>query len=268
MVTIQFIGLLILTNLTSSGALVLGGNLPKHQLFIAYLQGTLVSQTNWPKAGSFSYGGNTYDYVDAANENVAFSGTSDPFAVDPDHFILPHLSCCCSSMTGIKSEYLPLPTAGIAVAVNNGVLSTSPIPAQMKVPEQMLLTFNLTSGQNLTITGTMTSTTQTLVLSPGTSVLSVLIGNAPPEMLNGQPLPSDHDFLEYYQMGINAGTCMTVPSDGPPCFPQANACTTPPSSPRKFTLTAKQKKLVAAARARVKIPAHVTDVNCSNSQWP
>src|SRR5689334_19627640 len=123
MVSIQFVGLMLLVNLTNTGAQVIGGQLPGHQLFIAYTRGSLVSQTQWPVAGTFTTGGITYDFVVVTSDNITFGGSTDTFVNQVG--ILPHLSCCCSTMTGILPAYSQPNQSSAIYNISNGVLITS-----------------------------------------------------------------------------------------------------------------------------------------------
>lgn len=266
--TITFIGLIMLTNLSNNGAQVLIGKFPPHLARIAYKQGTLVSHSQWPKVGEFAVNGVKYDYVNVNIENISFSGPTDAFvnAVGA----IPHLSCCCPEMTGVKPEYnnpaQPVATKkGAIVTISNGILITYAQPDNA-IATQVVLT----GAPQLTITGTVAgNASRQLVLSAGTTVV---ITNSPPSTFSGTHSTTRDDFKDFYQMGINASTCTKVPGDGGSCAPQTGAC--PTTAPAKAAaakaapakLTAQQKSLVAAARKLS--PMYVTDVNCSNSTWP
>jgi len=264
--TITFWGLLLLTNLSSTSATVLMGHFNGHLSFIAYQHGTLASQNQWPTVGNFTIDGVQYDYVNVNKENITFTGPSDSFVNNVGN--MPHLSCCCPTMTGIKPEYKnpqepPGQKQGAIFTVNNGILSTFQ-DAHNAV--QMLVTLSTT--QQIRFTGALGgNATRELTLNTPTKII---IGNTPPSTLHGQQTMTHDDFDDYYQMAQNSSGCSNVPSSGPPCNLRSTGCNvpgaaaTPPAKPAK--LTAKQKKLVAQAM-KVK-PVTVTDVDCSNSQWP
>lgn len=268
---IKFIGLLIITNLTNSGAEVVMGHVPvvtpTHDAIIAYHPADLVSATNWPKAGTFTSGGETYDYVIANKETITFSGPTDRFEnlIGP----MPHLSCCCPQMKGILPEYgnpeQPLPGRAAAhFMIDHGLYFT-----QTESDSSVSTVLAFAENKPLTITGVAGPVTRKLELKFGTDVL---VSNTPLAALQGTHVPDSHDdFQAYYSMGIDSTSCTSMPSDSTLCRPREEPCRLVQETRAKVKrakLTATYKKIQAAATRNVCGTCLVADINCSSSQWP
>ena len=271
--TIKFLGLLIVTQLTNSGAHIVMGHLPgltnPHDSIIAYQPADLVGQSNWKKDGSFVSGGVAFDYVRVNKENISFSGPTDAFvnSIGP----MPHLSCCCPTMRGLKPVFgNPAEGAGTKMAahfiLDHGLFTTIP---QSDGAVGTGLAF--VDQKPLTITGTIGAVTRRLVLRFGANVI---VANTPLATLEGRHTHtgSVRDFDAYYAMGIDSSACRMAPSDGPPCAPQSNACAAPEgrarsAAPARPKLTKRQNEIVAFMKGRC-MTCKVGDINCSSSQWP
>lgn len=271
MTIIKFIGLLIITNLSTTGANVVMGHIPgmmtKHDSIIAYERSSLISADNWPKAGSFSITGTIYDYVLVTNENVVFTGPTDPFINDVSN--IPHLSCCCATMKGLRPEYgdknQPATTKASAFfAVDHGQFFT-----MLEITGAVTSALAFNDPTDLTITGILPSgrTKRQLVLKQGSMVL---VANTPIAALEGRTMegPGD-DFLAYYNMGLSSATCTMLPGNQPPnpCLPSTAPCSDNPAIAKRTPLNEKQKRVHDDAVARLQ-KTRITDVNCSNSSWP
>jgi hypothetical protein len=273
--TINFIGLLIITNLTGSGAQVVMGHvpgmMPKHDSIIAYQPASLKSETNWPKDGSFTAAdGTVYDYVRVNQENVTFAGPTDPFVNDIGN--TPHLSCCCATMTGIRPEYGDKDQSASTKAsahflLDHGLFSTIEEPDKAVTS---LLTF--ADPTDLIINGALpngTTKRQLVLKFPA----QVLVANTPIAALEGKMAtdPND-DFLAYYNMGIASATCTRAPMDSlpNPCRPAPTPCNV--AAAKAKSTRAKLNEKLAEVRAsgikKAKNLTFITDMNCSNSSWP
>src|SRR6185436_19918927 len=105
---IKFVGLLIVTQVSEQSAQVVLGQIPglqpPHVAIIAYDQSTIDrSRSNLPVASTFKSGDMTMEYVLVTNQNVTFSGPTDGF--NNELGAMPHLSCCCQTMTALRPEY-------------------------------------------------------------------------------------------------------------------------------------------------------------------
>ena len=273
--TITFVGLMILVNLSPTGGeLIMGmipGMSPMHDSIIAYRPADFVSQSNWPRAGRVVINDEFYDYVITSQENIRFSGPTNQFqnAIDK----LPHLSCCCSSMTGVRPEYaskeLSFGTKAAAhVIIDHGLYQSFPINSGALV-SQLVFT---DSSQQLTITGEITGgPTRQLVLTAGAEVY---VANTPLAALSGFASPSSSDFQAYYNMGSLAATCHLAPGDPAPnpCAASVAPCTVPGTAPATVVplaiLTPPVARIAEQAKAKVRAKSFVVDINCSGSQWP
>lgn len=273
MITIKFVGLLIVTQLTTNGAQVVMGHIPGlepfHNAIIAYIDGSRVGGT-WSEAGSFTTaGGDKYFYVNVDRENVTFSGPNDAFnnAIRE----IPHLSCCCPEMKGILPEYGNKDQGAATKAsahfmLANGVYTT--VKESTDAVSTLLVLPNSANVQ-LTIEGQIpgTTTKRTIVLKPGARVI---VANTPIDALEGKPVPDSHnDFQAFYNTGVTSAACRRMPGDllPNPCIPRLDSC--PPTAKKVSAakLSPELRKLIERAIESSRV-AMITDVNCSSSQWP
>jgi hypothetical protein len=279
---IKFVGLLVITQATDQSAQVVLGQVPGlepvHTAVIAYDQATIDrSKSNWPVAGTYQSGTITMEYVLVTNQNVTFSGPNDGF--NNELGAMPHLSCCCQTMTGLRTEYgdpsQPAPSKASAFfTVDRGAFFTEPEPPEPDTPITSVVA--LQDPQPLTITGmNPIGASYQLTLNFPTSVV---IAYAPLDHLKGiMPMDSTPDFLAYYNMGDLSATCRALPKNPPPnaCAPVSVPCRTPVGTQRaakaaapKPTQSKKVQDLIALGRKRSKDIPMITDMNCSNSSWP
>jgi len=268
MTTIQFIGLLIITSLSSSGAHVVMGTVPGiipiHDSIIAYLPGDREPGTTWERAGSIVIQGEEYDFVHVDRDNIRFLGPTEPFApVLPLN--LPHLSCCCQTMERIRPEYAdanePAETKAAAhIDITNGTYASYEIPDTSGAIGTQL---TLTQQVELTIEGRLGSRVRLLVLKPGSSVV---FANTPFQAFE-HPGEAHNHFLAYYNMGAGAATCTAQPSEGNKCNPFTTLCPLNPPAAKASQAKPPLKKAATMPPKKL-LPILIVDINCSNSQWP
>lgn len=248
---IQFIGLFIVTSMSPAGLHIILPYVavqPPHPSFIAYRQGDLVAQSGFPRRGTFTYAGQTFDWVDVHREVFEFRGATDPFSGDASD--LPHLTCCCSAMRdGLKRAYADgmLPETQRRSAhfmVRNGTASVVNDPNNARVTE---VTMSSATGIVVVAGGG-----RSLTFKPGARLL---VGHEP---LPGTAVTRSH-FHAYYETGRNqaAMMCTSTPlSDPATCGPRPSGCDVP----------APQHAAAPAHRFQPRV--ETIDIDCSNSHWP
>jgi hypothetical protein len=263
---------MILVNLGQNGAELLIGTIPgltpTHESILAYRPNDFVSQRDWERAGRVVINDEFYDYVAVAQENIRFSGPTNAFLNGIDR--MPHLSCCCSTMTQVRPEYgekdQPATTKGSAhVIIDHGLYQSFPLNTGAIVSQLVFMD----SPQTLTITGEITGspTIRQLVLKPGAEVY---VANTYLAALSGFVSHAASDFQAYYNMGNEAATCTLAPGDPPPnpCTPSAGPCLLKAKAVDRAKLTPEMKRVADWARMKVQSKSFVVDINCSGSQWP
>lgn len=270
---IKFVGLLIVTQLSGTGAQVvmshIPGMVPYHNAIIAYNDGSRIGG-DWQEIGSFTApDGEKFNYVNVDAENVTFNGPNDKFVNAIGD--MPHLSCCCPEMKGMLPEYgnkdQSAATKASAQFILNKGIYTSFIETSNSVATLLALAND--AAVDLTVEGAVpgTSTKRTIVLKPGAKLI---VANTPIAALEGGHVPDTHnDFQAFYNTGVTSAACRLMPSDGPPCAPRADPCSTTASKKSaRAKLTETHKALIEKARHWSGRTAMITDVNCSSSQWP
>jgi hypothetical protein len=257
--SIQFIGLFVVMMNTGAGLHILLPHFPgtpyaNHTSAIQY-NPAQVSSVTWP--GVVACGpSNSLRCAPIDLETITFSGATDPAPVDIIGAI-PHLRCCCASMTDIRPKYKdPNATGklsahifvakGIAEAItgSNGRTDT-------------WVTLHSFDPDGITITGVAsTSNSLNIVFKPGAQFQ---ILNSMPDA----PTTPPH-FLAYYLMGIGSSSCTAVPTDGPPCAPQTTECVIS----KKSTKALRRSSTAAKRPGMVHATPLDTDSNCSNSHYP
>jgi hypothetical protein len=166
---------------------------------------------------------------------------------------MPHLRCCCTSMTDLLATYKdPKATnklsahlfvdRGIAEAITgeNGRIDT-------------WVTMHSVDPTGITVTG---NGSFVIVFKPGANFT----------ILNSMPSSdAQPHFLAYYLMGVGSDSCDTVPSDGPPC-----AGTTTDCAAKKVASKVLARAVKPASKPRRRAGATILelDADCSNSHWP
>ncbi len=256
--SIQFVGLFVVMMNTGAGLHILLPHFPGtpyagHISVIQYSPGD-VSSSTWTGVTTCGPSG-SLRCAPINVETITFTGAEDP---SPSDIVgaIPHLRCCCPSMTDILAKYKdPAATDklsahifvqhGVAEAITNG---DGRVDAWV--------TLHSTDPDGITVTANAgTSGSVNIVFKPGAQfqILNTMTSTetTPPH------------FLAYYLMGNDSSDCTAVPSDGAPCAPQTSECV--------FS-----KKTIAAAKALArkkrtgKVHAHVFDVtvDCSASHFP
>ena len=251
--SIQFIGLFVVMMNSGAGLHILLPHFPgtpfaEHTSVIQY-DPKQVSSTSW--SGTVACGPNNSLRCAPINlETIRFSGAIDPVPVDIIG-AMPHLRCCCASMTDILATYKD-PMAAVKLSahlfVDRGIAEA--ITASNGRTDTWL-TMHSTDPNGITVTG---NGSFNIVFKPGANLT----------ILNSMPPSGTPHFLAYYLMGIGSDSCDTVPSDGLPCAGTTTEC----------VINGAAVKAVARTKPRKKTRAHVgatvleVDIDCSNSHWP
>jgi hypothetical protein len=258
--SIQFIGLFVVMMNSGAGLHIVLPHFPDtpfadHISVIQYTPEQVVS-TSWP--GVTACGPN--DSLRCAPidvETITFSGASDPAPTDIIG-AMPHLRCCCQSMTDILAKYKdPKATGklsahifierGIAEAItaSNGRVDT-------------WVTEHSADPAGITLTGTNASGSFNIVFKPGAQFM---ILNSMPES------PAMPHFLAYYLMGVGSDKCTSTPTSDSACAPRLTECVI-----RKAVASTARKPAVKPPSGASPVRKHVSPLestgDCSNSHWP
>lgn len=260
--SIQFIGLFVVMMNSGAGLHILLPHFPdspyeNHTSVIQYSPDQVLS-SSWP--GVTTCGPSDSLRCAPINvETITFSGATDP---SPSDIIgnISHLRCCCASMTDIKSKYKN-PTAsdklsahifvqrGIAEAITDGSGRTD-----------TWITMHSIDPTGITVTAGSSSSTFNIVFKPGAQFT---IQNSTTD----SPTTPPH-FLAYYLMGVGSSSCTAVPSDGPPCAPQATECPLPITSAKRKVLSVKSASATPTGVTNLRPKPLEADAECSNSHFP
>lgn len=257
--SIQFIGLFVIMMNSGAGLHILIPHFPgtpfaNHIPVIQYSPNDISSLT-WP--GVTSCGPNGSLRCAPINlETITFSGASDP---SPSDIVgaIPHLRCCCSTMTDILPKYKDPNASGKLSAhifVEHGVAEAIADPDGRT---DTWVTMHSIDPTGITVTANAgTSGSVNIVFKPG----------APFTILNtpaGADTATPH-FLAYYLMGTGSSTCTAVPTGGPPCAAQTTECVLSKKTP------VKRIKPLAKATRTGPVHAGVLEItpDCSNSHFP
>jgi hypothetical protein len=259
--SIQFIGLFVVMMNTGAGLHIVLPHFPgtpyaDHTSVIQYAPEAVVS-TSWP-ATTACGPNNSLRCAPIDVETITFSGASDPSPIDIIGNI-PHLRCCCQSMSDILPKYKD-PTAtgkvaahifieqGIAEAITatNGRVDT-------------WVTAHSVDPEGITLTGNNASGTFKIVFKPGAQ-FSIL--NSMPED------PAMPHFLAYYLMGIGSTNCTSMPTSDPACAPRATECVIRGAAVATRRKSAVKRTTTHPSLRRKKIAPLETTSDCSNSHWP
>lgn len=256
--SIQFIGLFVVMMNGGAGLHILLPHFPgtpfaDHVSVIQYSPDQVTSST-WPGVANCGPSG-TLRCAPIDVETITFSGAIDPAPVDIVGAI-PHLRCCCASMTDILPKYKDPNASGKlsahifvdlgiaeAIAADNGRVDT-------------WVTMHSVDPIGITVTANAgTSSSSNIVFKPGAQF--TILNSA-----TDTPTTPPH-FLAYYLMGSGSSTCTAVPTDGPPCAPQTTECIT---QKKVSTKGVKRNSIIAKRRLRVHVLE--TGPDCANSHFP
>ena len=257
--SIQFIGLFVVMMNTGAGLHILLPHFPGtpfagHISVIQYSPNN-VSSSTWTGVTACGPSG-SLRCAPVNIETITFTGAVDPSPIDIVGAI-PHLRCCCSSMTDILPKYKdPAATGKLSahIFVEHGIVEAID---DVNGRTDTWVTMHSVDPTGITVTANAgTSGSVNIVFKPG----------APFTILNTAPVadaPMPH-FLAYYLMGTGSSTCTAVPTDGPPCAAQTTECVL-----SKKTLVKGIKPRTRATRTG---PVHAGALevtpDCSNSHFP
>jgi hypothetical protein len=256
--SIQFVGLFVVMMNTGAGLHIILPHFPgtpyaDHVSVIQYSPGDVVSST-WTGVTNCGPSG-SLRCAPINLETITFAGAVDP---SPSDIVgaIPHLRCCCASMTDILPKYKDPNASGKLAAhifVQHGVAEAI---TNANGRTDTWVTMHSTDPDGITLTANAGTTgSVNIIFKPGAQfeILNSMTGTetSPPH------------FLAYYLMGAGSSSCTAVPSDGPPCAPQLTECILPKK-------TAKPGKTATAGKRAGVIHATVADVNvdCSTSHFP
>jgi len=256
--SIQFIGLFVIMLNGSAGLHILlphfpGTQFADHFSAIQYAPDQ-VSSATWPGIAACGPN-NSLRCAPIDVETITFTGAVDPTAPDVSG-AMPHLRCCCPSMTDILATYKdPKATKKLAahIFVDRGIAQAMTVTNGRT---DTWVTMHTMDSSGITVTGTAGGSSFNVVFKPGAqfSILNSM-----------QTTTGDPHFLAYYLMGVGSSNCTAVPTDGPPCAASTGECLLTKkqtaASIKRAPKPAKTKRIVTASPLEV-------DANCSNSHWP
>jgi hypothetical protein len=249
--SIQFIGLFVVMMNTGAGLHILVPHFPdtpyaNHTSIVQYDPSQVTSAT-WPGVVTCGPKG-SLRCAPINIETITFSGAIDPPPVDIVGAI-PHLRCCCASMTDILPKYKdPNASGKLAAHIFVGLGVAEAIPAKNGRVDTWV-TMHSVSPTGITMTANAGSIGSfNIVFKPGAQ-FSIL--NTTSETLLTSHFPA------YYLMGVGSSDCTAVPTDGSLCAPRTTEC-------------ALSKRTVTAAATRSVKKVNPLDVNedCANSHFP
>jgi len=258
--SIQFIGLFVVMMNTGAGLHILLPHFPGtpyagHVSVIQYSPGD-VSSSTWSGVTTCGPSG-SLRCAPINLETITFTGAADP---SPSDIVgaIPHLRCCCASMTGILPKYKD-PAASDKVAahifVENGVAEAI---TNTDGRVDAWVTMHSTDPDGITVTANAgTSGSVNIVFKPGAQFQ---IQNT---MTSTETTPPH--FLAYYLMGSGSSSCTAVPSDGAPCAPQTTECVLAKKTTAAVKPSTRKKK---KSNGKVHPQILDVDVDCSTSHFP
>jgi hypothetical protein len=259
--SIQFIGLFVVMMNSGAGLHIVLPHFPdspyaNHTSVIQYAPEQVVS-TSWPGVTACGPNGSlrcaTIDV-----ETITFSGAVDPAPADIIGNI-PHLRCCCQSMTDLLPKYKdPTATGKVAahIFVEHGIAEA--ITATNGRVDTWVTEHSIDPA-GITLTGANASGSFNIVFKPGAQ-FSIL--NSMPED------PTMPHFLAYYLMGVGSANCTSTPTSDAACAPRATECVLPKSAVTKARKPAAKRTRIAPAARRKRVSVLEATVDCSNSRWP
>ncbi|HEV7572662.1 MAG TPA: hypothetical protein VGQ21_14280 [Thermoanaerobaculia bacterium] len=258
--SIQFIGLFVVMMNTGAGLHILLPHFPNtpyadHTSVIQYAPEVVVS-ASWPGITACGPNG-SLRCAPIDVETITFSGASDPAPTDIIGPI-PHLKCCCQSMSDILAKYKDQKATGKLSAhifVEHGVAQA--ITATNGRVDTWV-TAHSVDPTGITVIGSNASGSFNIVFKPGAQ-FSIL--NSTPES------PTMSHFLAYYLMGVGSSKCTSTPTNDAACAAQTTDCNlpTPVGAPRK---PAVKRAVILPAIQRKKVSPLGATGDCSNSHWP
>jgi hypothetical protein len=256
--SIQFIGLFVMMVNGTAGLHILlphfpGTQFADHFSAIQYAPDQVLSAT-WPGIAACGPN-NSLRCAPIDVETISFTGAIDPPPTDVIG-AMPHLQCCCPSMTDILATYKdPKATKKLSahIFVDQGVAEAMAVTSGRT---DTWVTMHTKDPTGITVTGNAGGSSFNIVFKPGAQ-FSILNST--------QTTTGDPHFLAYYLMGIGSSKCTAVPTDGAPCAASNGECLLT----KKQTAAALKR---SPARTRLKKGATVApldvDANCSNSHFP
>lgn len=259
--SIQFIGLFVVMMNSGAGLHILLPHFPNtpyagHTSVIQFSPEQVASLT-WPSVTSCGLNG-SLRCAPINLETITFAGAIDPAPIDIVGNI-SHLRCCCASMTDILAKYKdPNATGKLSAHIFVARGMAEAIPSNGRI--DTWVTMHSMNPTGITVVSNAgTSGSFNIVFKPGAQF----------SILNTTTTPSPSgDFQAYYLMGIGSSGCTAVPSDGPPCAPQATECALPKLAVKKPSAKAATTGSSSAKVTGLHPKRENDDVDCANSHWP
>jgi len=261
--SIQLIGLFVVIMNSGAGLHILLPHFPgtpyaNHVSVIQYSPAQ-VSSSTWP--GVTACGpNNSLRCAPVSLETITFAGATDPAPTDIVGDI-PHLRCCCASMTDILAKYKdPAATGKVSahIFVGQGMAEAITGPDQRT---DTWLTMHSVDPTGITVIANAgTSGSYNIVFKPGATFT-----------IQNEVMPTNgaNHFLAYYLMGVGSGSCTAVPSDGPPCAARSTECTVSRTAPATRKVTLRPRHPVKTnVRIGSTLITETFDSDCSNTHWP
>jgi hypothetical protein len=259
--SIQFIGLFVVMMNTGAGLHILLPHFPgtpyaNHTSVIQYAPQQVVS-TSWPNVAACGPNG-SLRCAPIDIETITFSGATDP---PPTDIIgdIPHLRCCCQSMSDILAKYKDPTAAGKLSAhifIEHGIVEAI---TSTTGRVDTWVTAHSVDPSGITLAAKNANGSFNIVFRPGAQ-FSIL--NSMPED------PASPHFLAYYLMGTGSANCTSTPTNDAACVPRATECAF-----RKAVATTQRKSPSKAAAIGSKtrhtgVSVMETTIDCSNTHWP
>jgi hypothetical protein len=256
--SIQFIGLFVVMMNSGSGLHIIVPHFPgtafADHVSVIQFNPAQVSSSSWP--GVVACGDGSLRCAPIDVETITFAGAADPPPVDVIGSI-PHLRCCCASMTDILPKYKdPAATGKVAahIFVERGVAEA--ITGTDGRTDTWVTLHTLAVG-GITLHATVGTSSFEIVFNAGAQFT----------IRNDTTSATTSHYLAYYLMGTGSSTCTSVPSDGPPCAPQATECALFKAS-KKQTPKVTRQHAVTQSLKKLRPVIKSLNTDCSNTHWP
>jgi hypothetical protein len=258
--SIQFIGLFVVIMNSGSGLHILLPHFPgtpfANHVSVIQFNPAQVSSSSWPGVTACGPDG-TLRCAPIDLETITFSGAIDPPPLDVIGSI-PHLRCCCASMTDILTKYKdPAATGKLSahIFIERGIAEA--LTASNGRTDTWVTMHSADLG-GITLRGTVGTASFNIVFNASaqfTIMNDAVSTETPPH------------FLAYYLMGTGSSTCTSMPSDGAPCAPQVAECVIPKALAKTPGRVTRRPAVTQAVTRLHPITRQVTS-DCSNTHWP
>jgi len=203
--SIQFIGLFVVIMNSGAGLHILLPHFPgtpfADHVSVIQFNPAQVSSSSWPGVTACGPDG-TLRCAPIDLETITFTGAIDPAPVDIIGSI-PHLRCCCASMTDILTKYKdPAATGKLSahIFVEQGVAEAL---TGANGRTDTWVTMHSADPSGITLRGIAGTSSFNIVFNAGAQFA----------IMNDATSATTPHFLAYYLMGVGSSSCTSVPSD-------------------------------------------------------